>query len=579
MKDSPKTEPAGLAMDRGDWLWLGAALFVLFATRILWVVWNPEATLYWEEDYRWVAARELLSGPHQPIFEYQADNYQGGSLVLIGLVTVLFALFGESLLVLKLAPLLFSALILASMIGVTRVWFGRRAARIAACGYLAGPPLLLYSGLIPMGSHGESTLFSLLQIGCFLGIQSGRWNTLSAWAALGFISGLGLWFCYTSGLSIAACAITWWILEGLPKLRPVLVAGAAAVVGLVPWFIYNLQTEFSGFSRLLEIFGSRDSIDAWIAQRPLDKFVDLVVRDLPTGMIDPFLDLSTSGIAGLGVTLEWIFYLGWGIALAIGIVRVGGAVRVRMRNREAAPTTTGGEPYGLVFYVYFGVFVAVYLNSSFDLEQGRGAHAYRLLLPLVTLMWIPVADAFARSIDGRSWRSKAAAGGLAAMWLACVSASVMLALRTPGEETPGRDVMEHVYRGNLVRGVLLHRKYERNLVAAYDRARRVPDLKERFRVFQGIGWGIEYRYEGSGELTPFLTDADGLGFGEQVAVLAGVIWTTGNRVAELEEIHERGTATTRDGDQLNRLKKLKTILHKQWRRLPESYQQSDRVIY
>ena len=121
---------------------------------------------------------------------------------------------------------------------------------------------------------------------------------------------------------------------------------------------------------------------------------------------------------------------------------------------------------------------------------------------------------------------------------------------------------------SLVRGVLLHRKYEQNLSVAYSQARRTPDLKERFRIFQGIGWGIEYRFEGSGQIVQFLSNVGDLEFGEHVAVLSGLIWTTGNRVSKLEEAAASGETTTRDGDQLSRLKKLKKMLQKQWRRLP-----------
>ena len=114
---------------------------------------------------------------------------------------------------------------------------------------------------------------------------------------------------------------------------------------------------------------------------------------------------------------------------------------------------------------------------------------------------------------------------------------------------------------------------------AYSQARRTPDLKERFRIFQGIGWGIEYRFEGSGQIVQFLSNVGDLEFGEHVAVLSGLIWTTENRVSKLEEAAASGETTTRDGDQLSRLKKLKKMLQKQWRRLPVRYQQADSIIY
>jgi 4-amino-4-deoxy-L-arabinose transferase-like glycosyltransferase len=565
-------------MERDDWLFMGGLLLILFATRIAWILSNPDATQYWEEDYRWVAAREILAGLQQPVFDYQADNYQGGSLVLIGIITGLFALFGESLLSLKLAPLGFAAATLAAIYILGRLWFGRRTALIAASAYLAGPPLLLHSALIPMGSHGESALFSLVQFICFLGILSRRWHTPLGWASLGFVSGLGLWFCYTSGLSLVACGMTWLILEGIPRLRLLLAATGGALLGLIPWFAYNLQNDFTGFLRLFEIFGAGDPIDAWVAQGPLEKFLGLVLRDLPIGMLDPFRDLSHVGHPWLTAALEVSFYASVAVALAAGLYRVVGVLRASPRS-PATDAEAEQRRSEIVFYVYALIFVIAYLSSSFTIEPEKGAHAYRLLLPLAILMWVPVAISISRGFDAPGFGKNAAKLGLALTLVSCTVSSLALAMRNPEERHIGTDVTEHVYRGYLVRGVLLHRKYEQDLSVAYSQARRTPDLKERFRIFQGIGWGIEYRFEGSGQIVQFLSNVGDLEFGEHVAVLSGLIWTTGNRVSKLEEAAASGETTTRDGDQLSRLKKLKKMLQKQWRRLPVRYQQADSIIY
>ena len=577
MNDAETLQPKA-SFSRDDWLLMGGLLLLLFATRIVWILSNPDATQYWEEDYRWISAREILAGLHQPVFDYQADNYQGGSLVLIGLITGLFALFGESLLSLKLAPLAFAGATLAAIYTLARLWFGRRTALIAAGAYLVGPPLLVHSALIPMGSHGESALFSLVQFICFLGILSRRWHTPLGWAALGFVSGLGLWFCYTSGLSLAACGVTWLILEGIPKLRLLLAATGGAIVGLIPWFAYNLQNDFTGFLRLFEIFGAGDPIDAWVAQGPFEKFFDLIFRDLPIGMLDPFRDLSNIGHPWLTVTLEVAFYTSVAAALAAGLYRVVGGLRTSARSPATDPEAEQRRSE-IVFYVYALIFLVAYLSSSFTIEPEKGAHAYRLLLPLAILMWVPVAISLSRGLDAPGFGKTAAKLGLVLTLVSCTVSSVALAMRDPEERHIGSDLTEHVYRGYLVRGVLLHRKYEQDLSVAYSQARRTPGLKERFRIFQGIGWGIEYRFEGSGQIVQFLSHVGDLDFGEHVAVLSGLIWTTGNRVSKLEEAVARGTATTRDGDQLTRLTKLKKMLQKQWRRLPVRYQEADSIIY
>ncbi|MCH7867215.1 MAG: glycosyltransferase family 39 protein [Myxococcales bacterium] len=577
MNDQATAQPKA-SMDRSDWLCLGGLLFVLFATRIVWILWNPEATMYWEEDYRWVVAREIIAGPHQPVFDYQADNYQGGSLVLIGLITGMFAVFGETLLSLKLAPLAFAGATLAAIYTLGRLWFGRRTALIAAGGYLLGPPLLVHSALIPMGSHGESALFSLVQIICFLGILSRRWHTPRGWAALGFVSGLGLWFCYTSGLSLAACGVTWLILEGIPKPRLLLAATGGALLGLIPWIAYNLQNDFTGLSRLLEIFGVGDPIDAWVAQGPLEKFFDLIFRDLPIGMLDPFADLDRLGHPILTTTLVFAFYIPVVIALAAGLGRVMGVLKAGPR-KTAADVASEHRRSEFVFFVYALIFLAAYLGSSFAIEPDKGAHAYRLLLPLVIMMWVPVAISLSRAFDDPSFAKNAATIGLALTLVSCTVSSVALAIRDPGKDRFGTDMMDHVYRGNLVRGVLLHRKYEQDLTVAFDQARRIPGMKERFRIFEGIGWGIEYRYEGSGQITPFLAAVNELQFGEHVAVLAGLIWATETRVSTLEESVASGEGTPRDGDQLHRLTKLKAMLEKRWRLVPIRYRHSDQILY
>ena len=120
---TPPTPREPGAMERDDWRNVGFMLLALYATRLAWLAYNPDSTLYWEEDYRWVAAREILSGVRQPVFDYQADNYQGGSLVQIAMITGAFALFGESLASLKLATLTFPAATLVVLYAIARMGF------------------------------------------------------------------------------------------------------------------------------------------------------------------------------------------------------------------------------------------------------------------------------------------------------------------------------------------------------------------------------------------------------------------------------------------------------------------------
>ncbi len=575
MRSHISAASATSAMDRQDWLVVTSMLFVLLATRMVWIAYNPDSTLYWEEDYRWVAAGEILTGPRLPFFDYQADNYQGGSLVLIALTTGLFAVFGQSLMVLKLSSLAFASATLVALYTLARLYFGRRVAWLAGAGYLVGPPLVAYSALIPMGSHSESALFSLVQISCFLGILSRRWHTPAGWAVLGFVSGLGLWFCYTSGISLAACGLAWLMLEGFPKPRLLLAAVGGSLLGLIPWFVYNYQNGLVGTLRLLEIFGGGDPIDAWAPQAPLDKFLALILRDLPNGMIDPFGDLAQPALT---VGFELAFYLPVSVAVAAGLGRVWRGLRSGQRQLPPEPSADDERNRcELVFFVYGVVFLAAYLGSSFAVNPEHKAHAYRLFLPLVILMSIPAAISATRALEADRLVRGAAIAGLCFSFASSAAGSIGLALRSI-EPQLANDVGQHVDRGSIVRGVLLHRKFEADLGPAFIEARRIADPRNRFRSFQGIGWGIEYRYEGSGDLESLVSHVDPLKASERVAVLAGLRWASLTRVAELVEERARGELDERRRAQLARLRALQPKLDARWQRIPARYKGVDFIV-
>jgi 4-amino-4-deoxy-L-arabinose transferase-like glycosyltransferase len=555
---------------------LGVLLAVFWLTRVVWIVALPDSTTYWEEDHRWAAAVEILDDPVQPLFDYQADNYQGGSMVLIGLLTALFAVFGESVIALKAAALLFASATLVALYGLGRIWFGARVALFAGAVYVAGPPLLAYSSLLVMGSHGESALFTLAQLIVLLGLLDGRFRTPTGWAAFGVISGLGVWFCYTTGIGLLACGLTWLLLERWPRPQELGAAAAGFLVGLGPWFVYNVQNDFVGFLRLVELFGGGDPIDAWEEVGPGVKLVALVLRDAPLGLVAPFPEAAAPPIAA---ALALALALPAAAALALSFARVLAGFRAAgLRGRVPGEPVGGTHRAEVVFWVYTVVFVLAFVGSRFVVQPEKGAHTYRLLLPWVTVLVVPVAISAVRALarPGRA-RTLAVIAVVSAL-VASVTGTALLALR-PVESRLGRDVVEHRMRGYLVRGVLLHRKYEDALQRAFQEARRVPDLRLRFRVFQGVGWGMQYRFEGTGELRPALRVVDGLVPGEKAAVLSGLRWTAGERIDALEARVASGEATPRDLAQLERLEGLWRWLEVRWNRVPPAMRYNDSIQY
>jgi hypothetical protein len=492
-----------------------AAAFV--ASRLAWVYLNLDTSLYWEESYRWISALELLNGPVQPSLDYQADHYQGGSLVMILLSLPLLRVFGESMVAMKLTAILFSSVILSIAYVVGLRLFGRTTALIAALAYLVGPPLVAYWGVVVMGSHNESVLFSLLQLLVFVELLSGNWRTSTAWVLFGFISGAGLWFCYTSGLSLVACGLTWLLLEGLPRMRELAAAMLGTLAGLAPWFAYNATRGLVGLRRIVEIFGYGNPIDTWEQQSRADKVIHLVSHDLPLGLVLPF---DTTWSPWVTLPLIAAFVIPLTTAVAIAVYRVGdsflrAALPANNLTTTVAPRThppnplllgreggwkeiialfgspslpkRGGQGVSsaprqcasdgwieLVFIVYGGVFLAFFLSSQFTVDRNLGAVSYRLFLAPAVLMIIPAARTAAIGFRSGLAMRRVALTGCVLYIAASTCGTVLLATR---HVEPMSDDAHWMSIGHTTRGVLLHRKYETDIARALASARLVrnPD--------------------------------------------------------------------------------------------------------
>jgi hypothetical protein len=531
-RNSPATFPESLDARDGWILLLLLGAFVI--SRLVWLWLNPLSSGYWEESYRWVVAHELLTRPVQPFLEYQADHYQGGSLVMSLLTVPFFALFGESIRTLKMSALVVSMGTLTMLFIVGRKFFGRPVGVLVGLAYLAGPPLVAFWGLAVMGFHGESILFNLVQIYLFLAILTGRWRGFPAWAALGLISGLGLWFCYTTALSLAACGLTWLLLRGMPRRRDLLWAVAGGILGLVPWFIYNLHYAFQGGVRILEIFGLRDSIESWASQGPLSKLVSLFVRDLPLGVLLP-QPAALPAWAGVAVILAFGVPLAVALAPAfwrgMRIARRGGATAGSLEavlDREERQRE-------LVFVVYAFVFVIMFIACRITVDRDQGVITYRLFTPLTVLLSFPAAMTVAHALRrGGRYRLAAVAGCLVFL-TASASATAALAIRAPRENQ-----ILNLERGYAVMGVLLHRKFENNLARAIEAADRIPDDVYRDQVWHGIGWGMEYRLEKEGTVDRVLRELAPFPPLTRAGIMAGIQWAAGTRISQIETLNHGG---------------------------------------
>lgn len=493
-------------LDRRDAWTLGTLLVLFWVSRIAWIEGNLPAAVYWEEDFRWVALHEILGGPLRPIFDYQADHYQGGSLVLTLLAAGFTWAFGVGALSYKLAAIVCSTTTLTLLYLIGRKAFGHRTALIVGSAYLAGPPLVAYWGLVVMGSHGESIIFALGLALLFHRLMTREGRTTMTWFGFGVVAGLGLWFCYTAGLMLGACGLTWLLVVGFPRWKEIAAAISGAALGLAPWFAYNIQYGFRGLDRILEMFGYLEPIDSWVEMGTGEKAWNLVSNDWLEGMVAPFLEPAPDGFHA-------IVKIGFGIPFLLGLV-------LFVSRLLAGGIATRRREY--LYAIYGLVFLAVFLGMSFVIPLKEGPHSYRFFLPAAVILSLPVAESAARALDTRRGIATAM---IAIFLLSSGSATLFGATRAVARERPLSDDF-----GYKVWGVLSHRKYERTLDDALAETRVIPELLPRLIMVRGIAWGVAYRFEQDGKQQPVFHALEVARGDETRAVLGGYEWTAETRL-------------------------------------------------
>ena len=114
-------------------------------------------------------------------------------------------------------------------------------------------------------------------------------------------------------------------------------------------------------------------------------------------------------------------------------------------------------------------------------------------------------------------------------------------------------------RGYVIRGLLLHRKYEHEIEQALEAGRLIRTSQHRANVLSGIGWGLEFRFEQDGSLEPIEYTLAALSGKERTRVLSGMLWSARTRIRQLGE--REGTEREGPGDLVvrERLARLETF--------------------
>jgi 4-amino-4-deoxy-L-arabinose transferase-like glycosyltransferase len=297
-------------------------------------------------------ARNALDGELSVFFWGQA--YGGSQEVL--LTATVFALVESSAATVRVVPL---ALFAAASVLVWRVGrrtIGEPAATAAAVFFAIWPPYLVWKSTRAHGFYGSMLVLSLLVL--LFALRLGKRPSRRDAAALGLCLGLG-WWAGPATAVVALPAMLWLAVRLRFDALRLWPAIPAAVVGALPWLIWNLSHDFASLNAPFD---------------PGDHYVDRVqtffLATLPTmlGLRMPF-------------TLEWVTAEALARAVSVAVV----LLLVSMLLRDPARRLLGV------------VALAYPLLQSLSPLAGLNVEP-RYLVLLVPVLALGLADVAARTL-------------------------------------------------------------------------------------------------------------------------------------------------------------------------------------
>ncbi len=185
--------------------------------------------------------RHILDG-EIPTF-FWGQTYGGSQEAL--LTAPLFAVFGSSWLALRIVPIVLSGVAALVVWRVGRRTIGERAGAAAGALFWIWPPFVLYKLTHQWGFYASGVLYCGLLMLLALRIveRPGRVRV----GLFGLVAGLALW--ETSQIVPIAVGVIVWTIWRQPRcLRHLWVAAPLAVLGALPWFVWNIRHDWGSFT-------------------------------------------------------------------------------------------------------------------------------------------------------------------------------------------------------------------------------------------------------------------------------------------------------------------------------------------
>jgi 4-amino-4-deoxy-L-arabinose transferase-like glycosyltransferase len=454
--------PTGMNKHRG----LIVAVLLFLGVRLLYpVLFVPAGNLADPEDLvRGTLAHDLIHGLKVPFWEYQADYYSGGSVVVGLLAVPFFLVFGPTLFALRLVAILFSlAVLLVWYVFVARN-FESRAAFFTVLFFVAPPPVYLEGSSLAMGYHTESMLFSAVAF-LLLFEMLRRDDGKIRWpAGLGLTLGFGSWFCYTTFVSVPIVLLWWfWHDHRFAARKSFGLFLAFFALGFAPWIPANLSHHFRGLEFLEE--GLRYDYLRGMPETAR-RIAKTALWCLPT-MFDPF-----QGTRSLAWPMVYAAPFGSSLLYLV----------VRNRGRASLVSPPGGWFFAAACVVY----VVAVSATRYPLEPYGSLY----LAPVLPLLFCAAGLSLSQVLGKGHWSRAAALTVLAvSMTGGALSLARSLDFRWPGASF----AMPGYSYGRLAEAVDLRHPHDYGYYATLlPRVERTMTTGERSEFLRRLLWPNDY---------------------------------------------------------------------------------------
>ncbi len=345
---------------RVAWSQRGIAFMLVGAAGVALHVWIYRSKLGIpdsDEGIVGLMVRHILHGQIPTFFWGQA---YGGSQEAL-LTAPLFAVFGSSWLALRIVPIVLSGVAALVVWRVGRRTIGERAGAAAGALFWIWPPFVLFKLTHAWGFYASGVVYCGLLMLLALRIVE-RPDRVRV-GLFGLVGGLAFW--QTSQIVPIAVGVVVWTIWRQPRcLRHLWVAAPLAVLGALPWLIWNLRHDWGSFTFPVD--------DTTTYQHRLRLFVSPILP-MMLGLRAPFSQQPL-----LGTVLIDLIY---GVLVVLLVF-----VAFRARRREAS-----------ILYVVVAIFPFVYAihpETLIGIDPGYIV----VLSPVLVLLLAQLATSSPRAI-------------------------------------------------------------------------------------------------------------------------------------------------------------------------------------